>query len=78
MATMLKYKDIEGDSGIAAYEIGPRSIKVKFSRDGTYLYDDSVPGTQHVIEMQRRARMGKGLNTYINRYVRGNYREKLS
>ncbi len=61
-----------GDSGIAAYEIGPGSITIRFSTGGTYLYDGSAPGAWHVAQMQRLARAGDGLNTYINQHVREN------
>jgi hypothetical protein len=67
-----------GDSGIAAYEIGPGWIKIRFTDGGTYLYDDSAPGAVHVREMQRLAQSGEGLNTYINKHVRENYAARLA
>lgn len=75
---MQPYTDINGDSGIAAYEIGPRSIKIQFSHGGIYLYDASAPGAAHVAEMQTLAQSGDGLNTYINKHVRKNYAAKLA
>lgn len=75
---MQQYKDINGDSGVAAYEIGPGSITVQFSKGGTYLYDYSKPGAAHVTEMQRLAQAGNGLNTYINKFVRKDYAQKLA
>jgi hypothetical protein len=72
------YKDIHGDSGVAAYEIGPGSIKVQFAYGGTYLYNSSAPGAALVAEMQRLAQTGGGLNTYINKHVRRNYAAKLA
>lgn len=75
---MQPYKDIDGDSGVAAYEIGQGSITVQFSKGGTYLYNGSAPGAAHVAEMQRLAQAGDGLNAYINKYVRKNYAAKLS
>lgn len=74
---MQRYRDIQADSGVAAYEIGPGSIAVRFHRGGTYLYDGRAPGAAHVAEMQRRARAGAGLNTYINQHVRGHFAAKL-
>lgn len=41
------------------------------------LYDGRHPGTVHVLEMQRLADGGQGLNTYINQYVRDDYAERL-
>ncbi|WP_295941474.1 hypothetical protein [uncultured Xanthomonas sp.] len=75
---MQQYKDINGDSGVAAYEIGPGSITVQFLKGGTYLYDYSKPGAAHVIEMQRLAQAGDGLNAYINKFVRKDYAHKLA
>ena len=75
---MRPYTDISGDSGVAAYEMGPGSIQIQFTDGGTYLYDASAPGATHVAEMQRLARSGDGLNTYINKYVRKNYAAKLA
>lgn len=75
---MERYLDVDGDSGVAEYEIGDGSIIVKFSRGGTYLYNQSAPGPDHVAEMQRLARTGEGLNSYINRYVRKSYAKKIS
>lgn len=75
---MQPYKDIDGDSNVAAYEIGQGSISVQFSNGGTYLYNGSAPGAAHVAEMQRLAQTGDGLNAYINKYVRKNYAAKLS
>lgn len=30
------YRDVEGDSGVAAYETGPDYIRVEFKHGGTY------------------------------------------
>jgi hypothetical protein len=75
---MQPYKDIGGDSGVAAYEIGAGSITVQFSDGGTYLYNGSAPGAAHVAKMQRLAVAGDGLNTYINQYVREHYAARIS
>ena len=74
---MQQYSDRSGDSGVVAYEIGPGSIAVQFSRGGTYLYNNSKPGAEHVAEMQRLAQLGDGLNAYINKFVRKSYAQKI-
>ena len=71
------YADIDGDSGIAAYELGSDAIVIRFKQGGTYRYDASAPGAKHVRQMQKLARAGRGLNEYINRHVRGNFAAKL-
>lgn len=74
---MQLYSDRSGDSGVVAYEIGSGSIAVQFLRGGTYLYNSSKPGAEHVAEMQRLAQLGDGLNAYINKFVRTSYAQKL-
>ena len=75
---MQAYPDADHDSGISAYEIGPGSITIRFVDGGVYLYDASAPGAKHVAAMQRLARTGRGLNTYINKHVRQNFAAKLA
>ncbi len=65
------------DSGIAAYACGPDWIDIRFRHGGTYRYDHRHPGALHVMQMQRLAEAGDGLNTYINRYVRDDYAARL-
>lgn len=65
------------DSGVAAYDSGPGWIVIRFHHGGTYRYDDRHPGAGHVLEMQRLADAGDGLNTYINRFVREDYAARL-
>lgn len=65
------------DSGVAAYECGPGWIIVRFHHGGTYRYDDRHPGAPAVLEMQRLADAGAGLNTFINQHVRDDYAARL-
>lgn len=74
---MQPYQSADSDSGIAAYESGPGWIHIRFRGAGTYRYDDRHPGAEHVLEMQRLAEAGDGLNSYINRYVREDYARRL-
>ena len=70
---MRPYRGGDGDSGVAAYACGPDWIDIRFHRGGCYRYDARHPGLLQVLEMQRLAAAGKGLNTYINRHVRADY-----
>jgi hypothetical protein len=74
---MQPYRNVAGDSGIAAYEIRRDGILVQFVNGGIYLYDDSAPGRAHVEEMKRLARSGRGLSTYISRFA-SDYAEKIA
>jgi len=70
------YKDIDGDSGVWAYEIGADFIRVQFSTGAVYLYTYTSAGV-HVIErMKQLARNGDGLNAFINTTVRKAYERK--
>lgn len=75
---MIKYEDINGDSGVEAYEQGDDYIAVLFKSGSArrYLYNHDVTGYQHVEAMKDLAANGDGLNAYINRHVRKNYADK--
>ena len=74
---METYKDINGDSGVSAYEIGNDYIKVKFKHgNDIYLYTYARPGAEHVERMKELAKSGDGLNAYININVRDKYESK--
>ncbi|MBW8846534.1 MAG: hypothetical protein JF607_16340 [Burkholderiales bacterium] len=74
---MQRYGNRSGDSGVVAYELGPRRITVEFVDGSVYLYDASRPGATAVAEMQRLAAAGLGLSGYISRFVRSRYARKL-
>ena len=70
MAT--KYRNLGGDSSVEAYEIGPDFIWIYFP-DSKYQYTNARTGRQHVEEMKRLAKSGRGLNTYIRKNVYSAY-----
>jgi hypothetical protein len=74
---MKPYADINGDSGVVAYDYGDDWIIVEFGKGGKYKYDYNKPGAHDVEEMKRLADTGDGLNAYININVRSNYAAKL-
>lgn len=74
---MDRYKNLSGDSGVQAYEIGHDSITVEFNDGAVYLYTNGSAGAQNIEEMKRLAIAGRGLNGFINKYVRKNYARKL-
>ncbi|MCD8265226.1 MAG: hypothetical protein LUD02_14630 [Tannerellaceae bacterium] len=68
---MQPYKNLSGRSGVRAYVIGADYILVLFIRGNrVYNYTYTKAGVQHVENMKRLAELGKGLNTYINKYAR--------
>lgn len=74
---MEQYGNRGRDSGVVGYEIGPGSIVVAFKDGWKYLYDGTRPGAVAVAELQRLARSGHGLNSYLTRIVQGKYARKF-
>jgi len=69
---MKKYKALKGESGVTHYEITANSIAVAFN-DAVYVYSYNKPGREHVEQMKLLAEKGRGLSTYISRYVKKDY-----
>ncbi len=68
---MIKYKNLSRDSGVDTYEFGNEYIKVKFENNSRiYVYSYSKAGRVHVDKMKIKAESGKGLQGYINQYVK--------
>ena len=74
---MKPYRNSNGDSGVVAYQIGARSITIRFRSGDTYRYDADRPGLKHVRQLQALAEAGAGLSTYISQHVRDDYAAKL-
>lgn len=71
---MQKYTDLNGDSGVASFQIDHTSIKVCFKGGNkVYVYTYTKPGQEHVEKMKQLALSGDGLNSYITRIVKKNY-----
>lgn len=75
---MQKYRNLGGNSGVAAYEIAEDSIMVQFNDGGLYLYNYSKPGMINVNRMKQLALKGSGLNSLISRVIKKNYYLKLN
>lgn len=70
------YKDLNGDSGVNAYEYDSDYIRVQFSTGAVYLYTYSSAGKSNVDRMKNLADKGDGLNAFINQNVGKNYEKK--
>ena len=73
---MQRYSDIDRDSGVVTYEVGPNFIRVKFSDGATYLYTDASAGAHNINQMKLLADRGEGLNAFINNNVKNSYERK--
>ena len=65
---MKPYRNLSGDAGVAAYELGPDWIRIQFIRGGTYRYTRDSVGSRKLKEMKRLAEEGRGLTTFINQH----------
>lgn len=71
------YKNLSGNSGVYAYEIKPGYIAVQFNGGMLYEYTNISAGAGNISEMQKLARIGRGLATFINQNVRRRYARKI-
>jgi len=62
------YKNLSGDSGVKAFEIGPDYIRVQFHDGVLYLYTYQSAGRDSVDQMKQLAKAGKGLCTFLNQH----------
>ena len=68
---METYQNVNGNSGIAGYEIGDTYIQVEFAdTESVYRYSYKSAGRENVEEMKHLAVQGHGLNSFINRRVK--------
>ena len=74
---MQQYGNERGASGVVAYELHDDAIDIRFANGDVYRYDTTTPGAVDVELMKRFARAGRGLASYISKYVRDRYAEKL-
>lgn len=77
IAFMKRYRNLSGNSGVAAFEIGDDSIVVQFADGGAYLYNYASTGRDNIEKMKTLAMSGKGLSTFISRFIRGGYALKI-
>lgn len=74
---MKRYRNLDGHSGVAAYESGDGFIRIRFVNGEIYEYTAEVTGRVHVANMQKLAQAGLGLATYVSRFVHDAYARKL-
>ena len=74
---MTIYANQGNNSGILAYEIKDDSIIIQFSSGVTYLYTYASAGSGNIEEMKQLAIEGRGLNSFIMKYVRTSYECRL-
>lgn len=68
---MRRYANLSGESGVVAYDERPGTIVVQFRGGETYEYTARSAGATVVADMQRLARAGQGLSTFIAKHRPG-------
>lgn len=71
------YINLGKSSSIRYYDIGEDWIIISFKGNVTYEYNYSSSGLNHIENMKSLAIKGKGLNSYIKKYVKNNYSKKI-
>ena len=74
---MQRYKNHSGQSGVVAYDIDAGSITVQFRGGARYLYTEASAGAMNIAHMQRLAKAGLGLCTFISQVIRDQYARKF-
>jgi hypothetical protein len=65
---MKRYANVSGESGVIAYDERPGLIVVQFQGGEKYEYTARSAGASVVADMQRLARAGRGLSTFIAKH----------
>jgi hypothetical protein len=73
---MEPYRNIEGNSEVTAYEIGPDYSTLEFSDGSAYRDKYASAGQEKVERMQGFAQAGRGLDTFIGTTVSKLYERK--
>ena len=73
---MQRYRNLDGDSGVLAYEIGDDMVAVKFRNGEVYEYTGASAGRANIERMKLLARAGRGLSTFISQHVHERYARK--
>jgi len=74
---MTRYVDVDGESWISAYQVRPDAIVVQFRDGATYVYSHLSAGIAAIETMKRLAASGEHLHSFINKFVREAWAEKL-
>jgi len=74
---MKRYKNLSGNSAVAAYEVAKDSVTVGFKTCSVYIYTNQSAGSGNVSQMKSLALSGKGLSTFIDANVKELFARKI-
>ena len=66
---MQKYKNLNNDSEVEAYDIDEDYVLIKFKNNVRYLYNEHHTGKENLEILKKLAKEGKGLNHFINEHL---------
>ena len=73
---MYRYRNLNGNSNVIAYDIGDDYVDVMFSGGSVYRYSYSSAGDADIERMKQLAAQGYGLNSFIMKHCRYKYESK--
>ena len=73
---MQPYGDHTRQHGVVAFETGPQWLDVEFTSGWIYRFTYERPGQLRVERMKQLAQSGRGLSTFISKYVKNRYASK--
>ncbi len=71
------YKNLNGNSGVTAYELGSDSITIEFTDGAVYQYTYQSAGKRNVEKMKKLAVAGKGLSSFVAQQVKERYEKRV-
>ena len=72
-----RYKNLSGQSKVAAYEIVKDAMTIRFADSSVYRYTNQSADPANISKMKSLAIAGKGLGTYIDANVKDRYLRKI-
>jgi hypothetical protein len=72
-----RYKNLSGDSKVAAFELAKDAVTVRFADASVYRYSNQSADPANVSKMKTLALSGKGLGTFIEKNLKDRYSRKI-
>ena len=72
-----RYKNLSGDSKVAAYEIRKDAVTIRFADCSVYRYTNQTADPDNIRKMKSLALAGKGLGTFIDANVKDRFLRKI-
>ena len=72
-----RYKNLGGQSKVAAYEISKDGVTIRFANNSVYRYTNQSADPKNIKKMKDLAIAGKGLGTFIEANLKERYLRKV-